>query len=93
MAGVGISQADWQGAEADPLGSSAAAIIDHMNDDHADAMALYCRAFSKATEITSASMTASTVRLRNVGAHSAGTTTLPSGVRPAAQHGGGGARR
>jgi heme iron utilization protein len=52
-----ISQADWQGAEADPLGASAAAIIDHMNDDHADAMVLYCRAFSKATAVTSASMT------------------------------------
>lgn len=52
-----ISKADWQGAEADPLGSSAAGIIAHMNDDHADAMMLYCRAFSNATEITSASMT------------------------------------
>jgi hypothetical protein len=28
-----------------------------MNADHADAMVLYCKAFSKATEITSASMT------------------------------------
>ena len=28
-----------------------------MNADHAGAMVLYCRAFSKATEITSASMT------------------------------------
>ena len=28
-----------------------------MNADHADAMVLYCQAFSKATEITSASMT------------------------------------
>ena len=53
-----ISKNDWQGAEADPVGSSAAGIIAHMNDDHADAMVLYCRAFSKATEITAASMTA-----------------------------------
>jgi hypothetical protein len=29
-----------------------------MNTDHADAMVLYCRAFSRATEITAASMTA-----------------------------------
>jgi len=29
-----------------------------MNADHADAMVLYCKAFSKATEITSATMTA-----------------------------------
>jgi putative heme iron utilization protein len=28
-----------------------------MNADHADAMVLYCKAFSRATEITSASMT------------------------------------
>jgi hypothetical protein len=28
-----------------------------MNSDHADAMVIYCKAFSKATEITSASMT------------------------------------
>jgi putative heme iron utilization protein len=52
-----ISQADWQAAEPDPLGPSAADIIAHMNADHPDAMALYCRAFSKATEVTSASMT------------------------------------
>ena len=52
-----ISQADWQAAEADPLGPSAADIIAHMNADHADAMVFYCRAFSKATEVASASMT------------------------------------
>jgi putative heme iron utilization protein len=32
-------------------------MIAHMNADHADALVLYCKAFSKATEITSASMT------------------------------------
>ena len=52
-----ISQADWQAAEPDPLGPSAADIIAHMNADHPDAMVLYCRAFSKATEVASASMT------------------------------------
>jgi heme oxygenase (biliverdin-IX-beta and delta-forming) len=52
-----ISQADWQAAEPDPLGPSAADVIAHMNADHADAMVLYCKAFSKATEIASASMT------------------------------------
>jgi heme iron utilization protein len=52
-----IGQAEWQAAEPDPLGPSAAGIIAHMNADHADAMVLYCKAFSKATEITSASMT------------------------------------
>ena len=52
-----IGQAEWQTAESDPLAASAAGIIAHMNADHADAMVLYCKAFSKATEITSASMT------------------------------------
>ena len=52
-----VGKAEWQAAEPDPLGSSAAGIIAHMNADHAEAMVLYCKAFSKATEITSASMT------------------------------------
>ena len=52
-----IDKAEWQTAEADPLVPAAAGIIAHMNADHADAMVLYCKAFSKATEITSASMT------------------------------------
>ena len=52
-----VSQADWQAAEPDPLGPSAAGIIAHMNGDHADAMVLYCKAFSRATEVTSARMT------------------------------------
>ena len=44
-------------AEPDPLAPSAAAAIVHMNADHADALVLYCKAFSKATDITSATMT------------------------------------
>jgi putative heme iron utilization protein len=52
-----IGQAEWESAEPDPLGHSAAGIIAHMNADHADALVLYCKAFSKATDITSASMT------------------------------------
>ena len=52
-----VSKADWRAAEPDPLGPSAAGIIAHMNADHADAMVLYCKAFSRATEITAASMT------------------------------------
>src|SRR5258706_5698202 len=52
-----ISKADWRAAEPDPLAPSAADVIAHMNADHADAMVLYCKAFSKATQITSASMT------------------------------------
>ena len=52
-----IGKADWHAAEPDPLAPSAAGIIAHMNGDHTDAMVLYCKAFSKATEVTSASMT------------------------------------
>jgi heme iron utilization protein len=52
-----ISQADWRAAEPDPLASSAAGTIAHMNADHADAMVLYCKAFSKATDVISATMT------------------------------------
>jgi putative heme iron utilization protein len=52
-----ISEAEWRTAEPDPLGPSAAGTIAHMNADHADALVLYCRAFSKATAIASATMT------------------------------------
>jgi len=52
-----ISQDDWHAAEADPLAQYAAGVIAHMNADHADAMVLYCKAFSKATDITAATMT------------------------------------
>ncbi len=52
-----ISEAEWRTAEPDPLGASAAGTIAHMNADHADALVLYCKAFSKATDIASASMT------------------------------------
>ncbi|MQA30601.1 MAG: DUF2470 domain-containing protein [Luteitalea sp.] len=52
-----ISQDDWQLAEPDPLAPSAAGAIAHMNADHADAIVLYCQAFSKATDITLATMT------------------------------------
>jgi putative heme iron utilization protein len=51
-----ISGAEWHAAEPDPLGPSAAGIIAHMNADHADALVLYCRAFSAATGITVATM-------------------------------------
>jgi heme iron utilization protein len=52
-----ISPADWQAAEPDPLAPSAASTMAHMNADHADALVLYCKAFSKATDTISARMT------------------------------------
>src|SRR5205085_3576440 len=48
---------EWHAAEPDPLTGSAAAIITHMNADHADALVLYCTTFSRATNISSAVMT------------------------------------
>jgi heme iron utilization protein len=51
-----ISQEEWQAAEADPLAPFAAAVIAHMNNDHRDAMVLCCKAFSKATDISAATM-------------------------------------
>ena len=52
-----VSETEWRTAEPDPLGPSAAGTIAHMNADHADAMVLYCKAFSKAIDVTAASMT------------------------------------
>ena len=52
-----VPTADWRAAEPDPLGPSATAIVAHMNADHADALVLYCTAFSKARDISSAAMT------------------------------------
>lgn len=49
---------DWRAAEPDPIAPHAAGIIEHMNDDHADALVAYARAFTKATDATSAIMTA-----------------------------------
>jgi hypothetical protein len=43
-----VSVEDWLAAEPDPLAPFAEGIVAHMNEDHADAMPLYCRAFSKA---------------------------------------------
>jgi len=47
----------WRAAEPDPLASVADGIIAHMNQDHAETMVLYCRAFSKAIELDAATMT------------------------------------
>ena len=52
-----VEAADWREATPDPLAGAAAGIIEHMNADHADAMPLYCNAFSKAGGITVATLT------------------------------------
>ena len=40
-----VSAADHAAAEPDPLRPHAAGIVEHMNDDHADALVTYCRVF------------------------------------------------
>ena len=52
-----IARDDWHAAQPDPLAPHAAGAIAHMNADHADAMVLYCKAFSKAADVTAATMT------------------------------------
>lgn len=46
----------WVKAEPDPIAPFAAAIIDHMNEDHADIMVLYCKLMSKAVDTTEAQL-------------------------------------
>ena len=48
---------DWRESDPDPLRTSAGHMIRHMNDDHADTMVLYCKAFTKATDATKVVMT------------------------------------
>lgn len=52
-----VSVEDWLAAEPDPLARFAEGIVTHMNEDHANAMPLYCRAFSKAQDVQVATMT------------------------------------
>ena len=52
-----VEAADWHAAEADPLASSGVGVIEHMNQDHSEALVLYCKAFSKAANVTAATMT------------------------------------
>lgn len=46
----------WQTAERDPVADGAADIISHMNDDHADALVAYARAFTRADDADDAVM-------------------------------------
>jgi heme iron utilization protein len=60
----GYGRMSWVDANAygeatpDPIASAASGIIEHMNDDHAEALTLYCKAFSKARDVERAEMTA-----------------------------------
>jgi len=55
MSWVGVE--DWLAAQPDPMAPFADGIVAHMNDDHADGLPLYCRAFSRATAVTTVTMT------------------------------------
>ena len=48
---------EWLDATPDPIGPHAKGIIEHMNEDHSDALIVYCKAMSKATTTQSAVMT------------------------------------
>ena len=52
-----VRSEDWYSAAPDPLMPHAKMIIEHMNADHKDTLALYCRAFSQAKDTTFAVMT------------------------------------
>ncbi|MFT4571805.1 MAG: putative heme iron utilization protein [Hyphomicrobiaceae bacterium] len=52
-----VDPEQWKTGVADAIAPYARGIIDHMNADHADSMVSYCRAFSKATDTTAATMT------------------------------------
>ena len=52
-----IEATDWLGAAPDPVAGYAEDITRHMNDDHSEAMVACCRAFTKATDTTTAIMT------------------------------------
>ena len=47
-----VDPAEYAAAEADPLVSSAAGIIEHMNADHAEAQVLFCRHFAGRPDTT-----------------------------------------
>jgi putative heme iron utilization protein len=67
----------WRAAAPDPLAGDAEGILRHMNDDHADAVVLYARAFTRATAAEAAVMT-------GIDRHGFElSVTTPSGPRPA----------
>ncbi len=52
-----VELGEYRAAQPDPIAPHARAILEHMNADHSEALAGYCRAFSKATDTTRAVMT------------------------------------
>jgi putative heme iron utilization protein len=52
-----VDAGDWRAATPDPLAPDAEGILRHMNDDHAEALVLYARAFTRATDASDVAMT------------------------------------
>lgn len=52
-----VDLAEWRAASPDPLAADAEGILRHMNEDHADALVLYARAFTRATGAADVAMT------------------------------------
>jgi heme iron utilization protein len=52
-----VDVAAWRAAAPDPIAPHASAIIEHMNQDHADALPVYCRAFTHVGDALAAEMT------------------------------------
>jgi len=53
-----VTADDYRAAEADPLASSSAGILKHMNEDHADACLVYATSLLGVADATAATMTA-----------------------------------
>jgi heme iron utilization protein len=51
-----VSADEYRAAAPDPLRSHADGILDHMNDDHADALVAFCRVLGERPEVTEARM-------------------------------------
>jgi len=51
-----VSAADYRGAAPDPLRSQAEGILEHMNDDHAEALLAFCRVLGGQAEVAAARM-------------------------------------
>jgi len=72
-----VEASDLHAASPDPLAAHAGGIIEHMNDDHAEALAGYARAFTRADGAESAVMTG----IDRYGFEM--TVKTPAGARPA----------
>jgi hypothetical protein len=51
-----VEVADWRESEVDPIATSETGIVSHMNEDHADALVAYARAFTRAADAEQVSM-------------------------------------